>query len=83
MKSLIQKAIDATPYWVAHAVIALLIAAVIWPFFGIYIGLLVGAGFYSLRELYQWKILKLPFDWPGLISPVVACAVVAIAVTII
>lgn len=62
-------------YWICHALIALAIAAVVWPFFGLYFGLLIGAGFYSIREIIQWRSGK-PFDWPGLMAPIAACAFV-------
>lgn len=62
-------------YWICHALIALAVAVVVWPFLGLTFGLLIGAGFYAIREIIQWRNGK-PFDWPGLLAPVLACAVV-------
>lgn len=65
-------------YYFCHIVIALAIAAVIWPFFGIDAGLLTGAAFYCGREYTQWESGK-PFDWKGLLAPVGVCALLIIA----
>lgn len=72
---------DMTPYWLHHAVVALSIAAVV----GIAVcnataGLAAGAGFYSGREFTQWES-GLPFDWPGLVSPLLACLAVGLVIS--
>lgn len=66
------------PYYLCHAIVALIIAAVIWPFFGIYAGLLTGVAFYAGREVVQWQS-GLPFDWKGIVSPAVVNAAVGLA----
>lgn len=65
-------------YYLCHAVIALLIAMVIWPVLGIVAGLSAGVAFYAGRELTQWES-GLPFDWKGIAAPFVACFAVLIA----
>lgn len=65
-----------------HIVIALLIAVAVWPVFGLAAGLGAGAGFYAGREFTQWEQgggPGLPFDWPGILAPLVACVAVYIA----
>lgn len=56
-------------YWMCHIAIALLIAAVVWPFLGLDAGLAAGATFYIGREFTQWEA-GLSFDWKGLLAPV-------------
>jgi len=72
---MLQKIIDFVPYWVAHALVALGIALVIWPLLGIPAGLAAGVAFYAGREFTQWES-GLPFDWKGMLAPLVACSVV-------
>ncbi len=59
-------------YYFCHAVVALLIAAVVSPFFGVNAGLVAAVAFYAGREFTQWES-GLPFDWMGLLAPTVAC----------
>lgn len=61
-------------YYFCHAVIALVIAAVIWPFLGLPAGLAAGTAFYAGREYTQWES-GLPFDWKGIAAPVAACSI--------
>lgn len=62
-------------YWMCHIVIALLIAAAVWPFLGLKAGLAAGASFYIGREFTQWEA-GLALDWKGLVAPVAACVIV-------
>lgn len=64
-------------YWMCHAVIALIIAAVLAPFLGLNAGLAAGVSFYAGREFTQWES-GLPFDWKGLAAPLAACLAVLI-----
>lgn len=64
-------------YWMCHIAIALLIALAVWPVLGVNAGLTAGATFYIGRELTQWES-GLPFDWKGLLAPVLACLAVLI-----
>lgn len=66
-------------YYACHAVIALLIAAILWWPLGIYAGLAAGVAFYAGREFTQWES-GLPFDWPGLLAPAGVCALLLLAV---
>jgi hypothetical protein len=66
-------------YYICHAVFALAIAVLLWPFLGLSAGLSAGAAFYVGREYTQWEQgggAGLPFDWPGLLAPVLICAFV-------
>lgn len=66
-------------YYFCHAVVALAIAAVLWWPLGLPAGLAAGIAFYVGREFTQWEQgggPGLPFDWPGVIAPVVACLAV-------
>lgn len=66
-------------YWQCHAMVALLIAIVLWPFLGLQAGLAAGAAFYAGREFTQWEQGDgpgLPFDWKGILAPLVACLLV-------
>lgn len=66
-------------YWMCHAVFALLIAVLLWPLIGLDAGLAAGAFFYVGREYTQWEQGNgpgLPFDWMGLLAPLVACGLV-------
>jgi hypothetical protein len=59
-----------------HAVVALTIAVVLWPFFGLQAGLVAGVAFYAGREFTQWEQgggPGLPFDWKGIAAPLAAC----------
>ena len=62
-------------YYICHAVIALLIAAALWPPLGLAAGLAAGVAFYAGREFTQWES-GLPFDWRGIASPAIACLTV-------
>ena len=59
-------------YYFCHAVIALLIAAVVSPLLGVNAGLVAGVAFYAGREFTQWES-GLPFDWKGLLAPITVC----------
>lgn len=61
-------------YWMCHAIIALAIATLVSFVLPLWLGLAIGAGFYAVRETLQWMGGK-PFDWPGLLAPVIACAI--------
>lgn len=66
-------------YYFCHAVIALLIAGAVWPLLGLHSGLTAGVAFYAGREYTQWEQgggKGLPFDWPGILAPVIACSLV-------
>lgn len=63
-------------YYFCHAVIALLIAVALWPVFSLTAGLCAGVAFYAGREFTQWEQgggKGLPFDWPGVLAPVIVC----------
>lgn len=62
-------------YFMCHAVIALIIAAVIWPVLGLPAGLAAGVAFYAGREFTQWES-GLSFDWKGIVAPAVVCLLV-------
>lgn len=65
-------------YYLCHAVIALLIAACLWPLLGLNAGLTAGVAFYAGREFTQWESGK-PFDLPGLLAPFatgIACLII-------
>lgn len=64
-------------YYFCHIVVALLIALVVWPVLGYNAGFAAGAAFYIGREYTQWES-GLPFDWKGLLAPVVVCAIAII-----
>lgn len=68
-------------YWMCHAAVALLIAAAVSPFLGINAGLSAGVAFYAGREFTQWES-GLPFDWKGILAPLVACIAVLIILKI-
>lgn len=62
-----------------HIAVALIIAAVLWPIFGLTAGLAAGVAFYAGREFTQWEQgggPGLPFDWPGIAAPAVACIII-------
>lgn len=59
-------------YYLCHAVVALLIAAAIWPVLGLVAGLAAGTSFYAGREFTQWEA-GLPFDWKGIAAPFLVC----------
>lgn len=69
-------------YYLCHALVALLIAAAIWPVLGLVAGLAAGTAFYAGREFTQWES-GLPFDWKGLAAPFIACLIVLIASTVL
>jgi phosphatidylserine synthase len=71
--------IDKVPYWVAHAFLALAIAAALWWPFGLVAGLCAGVAFYAGREHAQWES-GLPFDWKGMAAPLAACLAVLFVV---
>ena len=62
-------------YYLCHAMIALIIAAVLWWPFGLTAGLCAGVAFYTGREFTQWEG-GLPFDWPGILAPLAVCLAV-------
>lgn len=69
-------------YYFCHAIISLTIAAVLWWPLGLNAGLAAGLAFYVGREFTQWEQgggPGLPFDWPGVLAPAVACLIVFIA----
>ncbi len=66
-------------YYLCHAVIALLIAACLWPLLGLNAGLAAGVAFYAGREYTQWES-GLPFDWKGIVVPFVICSLIFITV---
>jgi hypothetical protein len=62
-------------YYLCHAVIALIIAAVLWWPLGLTAGLSAGVAFYAGREYTQWES-GLPFDWKGIAAPAFICTAV-------
>jgi hypothetical protein len=74
----ISKIIDATPYWAAHALVALGIALVLWWPLGLAAGLASGVAFYAGREFTQWES-GLPFDWKGMLAPLIVNSVILAA----
>ena len=62
-------------YYLCHAVIALIIAAVLWWPLGLNAGPAAGVAFYAGREFTQWES-GLPFDWKGIAAPFATCLVV-------
>lgn len=70
-------------YWMCHIVIAMAIGVVLAPFSDLVAGLLAGMFFYVGREFTQWEQgggPGRPFDWKGLIAPILACCAVWAAV---
>lgn len=59
-------------YYLCHAIVSLIIAAVLWWPLGLTAGLAAGVAFYAGREFTQWES-GLPFDWKGIVSPFVVC----------
>lgn len=68
-------------YYLCHAVVALLIAAALWPFIGLVAGLAAGAAFYAGREFTQWES-GLKFDWRGLLAPLLTCLTIVIMIKV-
>lgn len=71
------------PYWIGHAALALGVAALLLYPFGLTAGLAAGAFFYVGREFTQWEQgggKGLPFDWAGLLAPVIVCLFVYLAI---
>ena len=64
-------------YYLCHAVVALLIAAAIWPVLGLVAGLAAGTAFYAGREFTQYES-GLLFDWKGIAAPFIACLIALI-----
>ena len=62
-------------YYLCHALVALTICVVLWPFLGLVAGLAAGAAFYAGREFTQWES-GLPFDWKGIAVPTITCTAV-------
>ena len=63
-------------YYFCHAVISLVIAFAVAPVLGLKAGAAAGAMFYAGREYTQWEQgggPGLPFDYPGIIAPVLTC----------
>lgn len=69
-------------YYFCHVAIALLIAVALWPFVGLPGGLAAGAAVYVSREVTQWQ-MGLPFDWKGLLYPVVTCGLLIVLTNIV
>lgn len=69
-------------YSLCHTVVALAIAAVLWPFVGLVAGLCAGAAFYCGREYTQWES-GLRFDWRGLLAPLLTCLALVAAIKVI
>ena len=65
-------------YWMCHAVVSLIIAAILWWPLGLNAGLAAGVAFYAGREYTQWES-GLPFDWKGILAPFAACFAVLMA----
>lgn len=66
-------------YYLCHAVVALLVAVIAWPLVGLRGGLAAGIAFYAGREYTQWEQgggSGLPFDWKGILAPVIVCSIV-------
>ena len=59
-------------YYFCHAVISLVIAFAVAPLLGLKAGFAAGAMFYAGREYTQWEA-GAPFDWRGLVAPVLTC----------
>ena len=62
-------------YYLCHAVIALIIASVLWWPLGLTAGLSAGVAFYAGREFTQWES-GLPLDFKGLAAPAITCTAV-------
>jgi hypothetical protein len=64
-------------YYFCHAVVALAIALALWWPLGLPAGCAAGVAFYAGREFTQWDQGDgpgLPFDWKGVLVPLVVCA---------
>jgi hypothetical protein len=73
-------------YWMCHALVALLIALFLWPMVSFEAGLCTGAAFYVGREYTQWEQGDgpgLPFDWPGVLAPLLACLAALLALRLL
>jgi hypothetical protein len=68
-------------YYLCHALIALTIGVVLWPFLGLVAGLAAGAAFYAGREYTQWEG-GIRFDWRGLLSPLLTCLTIIIMIKV-
>ena len=68
-------------YYICHALFSLVIAAAVSPILGVNAGLTAGATFYIGREYTQWES-GLPFDWKGLLSPLLTCLILLVAYNI-
>ena len=66
-------------HYLCHALIALAIGVVLWPFIGLVAGLAAGAAFYAGREFAQWQS-GLKFDFPGLLAPLLSCLTIIIMI---
>jgi len=65
-----------------HAIISLIIAGLLWWPLGLNAGLAAGVFFYAGREFTQWEQgggPGLPFDYPGIAAPAIACLAVYLA----
>lgn len=69
-------------YWARHILVAALIMLAVWPFFGLNAGAMAGAFFYIGREVRDREKLG-TWDWPGLIAPVAAMALVLVVSAIV
>jgi len=68
MKKIKEKLIEITPYWMAHAYVAIAISLITGYW-------LAGTLFYLGREIRDWEKLHdwdiKGFDWKGLLAPLV------------
>ena len=62
-------------YYLCHAIVSLIIAAVLWWPLGLNAGLSAGVAVYAGREFTQWES-GLPFDWKGIAAPALICTAV-------
>jgi len=80
---MINRIIEATPYWLHHIVVAIAIQLVVGLIVdiallspdGLGVGTASGIAFYVGREVRDRQKLG-RWDWPGLVAPVVACLIV-------
>ena len=64
-------------YYLCHSLVSIIIAFAVAPVLGLEAGCAAGAAFYAGREYTQWEQgggAGLPFDYKGIIAPVLTCA---------